>query len=446
LIEQKEVIHQELFMGTKIGKKSEKPIFKQIIDIIPHNLFRKCVCKYQSDKYCSKYFTYDQLVSGIFGQLNRCLSLREIAIGIDQSPEFLADIGLKQSPAKSSMSAGNEKRNYKVFEELYYSLVRYYNSSLHNRPERVVIKEVEKYAIKIVDATIMTVSLGLFSWAKYRTAKGGIKAHVSLDEATMVPDIVNISEAKKSDRRGVDNFHYPKDTIVVDDRGYFDCKLFKTRIEDGNWFVTRLKDNILYDIVEELDLPNDKDHHILKDEIIYLIGKSAEENNLNTTKLRRVVVYIPEEKNTEDRVIVLITNNLEWEAATIAALYKIRWSIETFFKLIKQNLQILVLCTKYEVKTFIGTSENACKSQIFIALICYLLLELIRRTLCKTNHRFGHFVTLIRVCLTQYNRLGYIVNTTQITVRQARKHAKAPPDLFSQCGREKDFQQLLFDF
>jgi IS4 transposase len=224
---------------------------------------------------------------------------------------------------------------------------------------------------------------------------------------------------------------------VVDDRGYFDCKLFKIRIEDENWFVTRLKDNILYETVEELDLPDEKDQHILKDEIIYLTGKSAEENNLSTVKLRRVVVYIPEEKNTEDRIIVLITNNLEWEAATIAELYKIRWSIETFFKLIKQNLQI---------KTFIGTSENACKSQIFIALICYLLLELIRRTLSKTNHCFGHFVTLIRVCLTQYNRLGYIVNATQITVRNARKQTKAPPNLFSQNRVEKDFQQLLLEF
>jgi len=424
-------------MGVKLGKKSDKPIFKQIIDLIPRNLFRSSVQKYHSDKHCSKYFTYDQLVSGMFGQLNRCLSLREIAMGIDQSPEFLADIGLQQSPAKSSMSTGNEKRNYQIFEDLYYSLVKYYRSSLQNRPERVVIKEVEKYAIKIVDATIMTVSLGLFSWAKYRTAKGGIKAHVSLDEATMVPDIVNISEAKKSDRRGVDNFHYPKDTIVVDDRGYFDCKLFKIRIDDENWFVTRLKDNILYQTVEEFELPDDRDYHILKDEIIYLTGTSAIENNLNTTKLRRVVVYISDEKNTKSRVIVLITNNLEWEAATIAQLYKIRWSIETFFKLLKQNLQI---------KTFIGISENACKSQIFIALICYLLLELIRRTLCKINHRVGHLITLIRVCLTQYNRLGYVVNATQITVRKARKHRKQPPDLFSQGGIDKDFKQLLIEF
>jgi hypothetical protein len=107
-------------MSAKLGKKSDKPIFKQILDLIPRTFFKQCVQKYKSDKHCHKYFTYDQFVSTLFGQLNRCLSLREIAMGIDQSPEFLADIGLKQSPAKSSMSAGNEKRNYQVFEELYY--------------------------------------------------------------------------------------------------------------------------------------------------------------------------------------------------------------------------------------------------------------------------------------------------------------------------------------
>jgi len=437
LCKQKHIINKELFMTAKLGKKSEKPILKQIIDLIPQKLFFKCVTNNQSDKWCSAYFTYDQLVSGLFGQLNRCLSLREIAMGIDQSPEFLSDIGLAQSPAKSSMGTGNGKRNFQVFKDLYDELVKYYRNELLNRPERKVIEEVKKHSIKIVDATIMTVALGLFSWAKYRTAKGGIKAHVSLDEATLVPDIVNISDAKTSDRRGVDNFHYPKDTIVVDDRGYFDCKLFKIRIEDENWFVTRLKDNILYETVEELDLPDDKDFHILKDEIIFLTGKSAEENEMSKTKLRRVVVFIEDEKTRQKRVMVLITNNLEWSATTVAELYKIRWQIETFFKLIKQNLQI---------KTFTGTSENACKSQIFIALIAYLLLELIRRTLCKTPHRFGHFVTLIRVCLTQYNRLGYVVNATQITVRKARKHAKAPPDLFSQQGLEKDFQQLSLEF
>ena len=420
-------------MGTKLGKKSESPIFKQILDLIPNSVLRASINKFKSDKSCSKYFTKDQLVSMLFGQLNKCLSLREIAMGIDQSPEFLSDIGLEQSPAKSTMSDGNAKRDYRVFEESYYSMCKYYKAQLHMRPEYKVIKEIEGMHIKIIDATIMSVCLKLFSWAEYRTAKGGIKAHVSLDEASMIPDIINISEAKISDRRGVDNFRYEKDTIIVDDRGYFDTKLFKTRIDDQNVFVTRIKDNILYESVREYDLPDDKDEHILKDEIIRLTGKAAVENGMDQVELRRVVVYIEE----GNRTVELICNNLKWSAATVAELYRRRWLIETFFKLIKQNLQI---------KTFLGTTPNACKSQIFIALICYLLLELIRRTLSNTTHRFGHFVTLIRVCLTQYNRLGYIVNNTQIKVRKARKSQNPPPNLFNRQHSDKDFEQLLLDF
>ena len=405
----------------------------QILEMIPYSVLRVAINKYKSDKSCSKYFTNDQLVSMLFGQLNKCVSLREIAMGIDQSPEFLADIGLSQSPAKSTMSDGNSKRDYRVFEELYLQLVKYYKCQLSKRPDYKVIQEIEGKHIKIIDATIMSVCLSLFSWAEYRTAKGGIKAHVSLDEASMLPDIVNISEAKTSDRRGVDNFRYGKDTIIVDDRGYFDIKLFLTRIMDENHFVTRIKDNILYQTVMEYDLPDDKDTHILKDEIIHLTGKPAVANGMDKVELRRVVVYIEE----GNRTVELICNNLEWSAATIAELYKRRWLIETFFKMIKQNLQI---------KTFLGTSPNACKSQIFIALIGYLLLELIRRTLCKVSHRFGHFVTLIRVCLTQYNMLKYIVNNTQIKVRAARKQQGEPPDLFNSLHHEKDFEQLILDF
>lgn len=420
-------------MNTKLGKKSESPIFKQILDLIPASVLKKTIAKYKTDKSCSKYFTKDELISMLFGQLNKCLTLREIAFGIDQSPEFLGDIGLAQSPARSTMSDGNAKRDYRVFEELYYLLCGYYKEQLRMREDYKVIQEIEGKHIKIIDATIMSVCLNLFSWAEYRTAKGGIKAHVSLDEISMIPDMVNITQAKVSDRRGVDDFRYPKDTIIVDDRGYYDTKLFKIRVEDENHFVTRIKGNILYESIRELDLPDGKDEHIIKDEIIKLSGKSAVENGVDQIQFRRVAVYIEE----DDRVIELICNNLEWSAATIAELYKRRWLIETFFKLIKQNLQI---------KTFLGTSQNACKSQIFVALIGYLLLELIRRTLSKTNHRFGHFVTLIRVCLTQYNRLSYIINNTKIEVRKARKKQESPPNLFSNLKPEKDFEQLLIDF
>ncbi len=154
---------------------------------------------------------------------------------------------------------------------------------------------------------------------------------------------------------------------------------------------------------------------------------------MDRVELRRVVVYIEE----GNRTVELICNNLDWSAATIGELYRRRWLIETFFKLIKQN---------HQIKTFLGTNPNACKSQIFISLICYLLLELIRRAMSKTEHRFGHFVTLIRVCLTQYNRLGYIVNEVKIGMIEARKRQTPPPNLFSSHSAEKDFEQLILDF
>lgn len=184
----------------------------------------------------------------------------------------------------------------------------------------VVIKEIEGKHIKIIDATIMSVCLKLFPWAEYRTAKGGIKAHVSLDEASMIPDIINISNAKLSDRRGADDFRYPKDTIVVDDRGYFDTKLFRIRIEDENHFVTRIKSNILYQSIRENELPDGEDKHIIKDEIILLTGKAAKENGFKDVEFRRVTVYLEE----ENRVVKLITNNMQWSAATIAELYRRR--------------------------------------------------------------------------------------------------------------------------
>jgi hypothetical protein len=400
---------------SKVNKKASHPLLGQILEMIPSHILTRAIGNYQSDKHCQVYKTYDELVSMMFGQLNKCLSLREIAQGISIDGQFLKDIGLTQSPAKSTMSDGNKKRDYRVFEKLYYLLLEHYLGLFSRTDGYKVIKEIKGKCIKLVDATTISVCLQLFEWAKFRTAKGGIKVHTSLDEATMLPEIINITEAKVSDRRGADGFKYPKDTIVVDDRGYFDFKLFMNRIEDGNDFVTRIKTNTVYEQVEENELPDDKDHHILKDECIRLTSKTAIDAGIDQIVLRRVAVYRPEDNKT----IELITNNLHWPATVIGELYKRRWRIETFFKLLKQNLQ---------VKTFIGTNENACKSQLYIALITYLLLEIIRRHISKTKHCFGHFVTLIRVCLTQYNRLEYIVNEIKITVQKANKIREGPAD------------------
>ncbi len=401
----------------KNTKKSNKPLFKQILELIPNHILKDSVRIHGSDKGCSTYKTYDQLVSMTFGQLNKCLSLREINLGLSVDEKLIRDLKLKQSPAKSTMSDGNSQRDWKVFEHIYLELIKYYKGVFSKQQAYKEIAEIEGKSIKLIDATVMSVCLNLFDWAKYRTAKGAIKIHTSLDEKTLLPDIVNITEAKISDRRGVDSFRYPKDTIIVDDRGYFDFKLFKLRIDDGNTFVTRYKSNTVFESIEELDLPDDKQQEILKDEIIFLTGIQAKQAGLDKIKLRRVAVIVDNvdrfTRKVTSKTIVIISNNLTWSASTIVELYKRRWQIETFFKLIKQNLQI---------KNFLGVNENSNKSQIFIALITYFLIELIRRNISKQKHRFGHFVTIIRVCLLQYKILDYVANDIKIVVKKAREY------------------------
>jgi hypothetical protein len=386
------------------NKNNNKPVIRQIIDFIPPYLVRKSISRYESDKYCSKYKTYDQLVALLFGQLCKCSTLEDISVGIGVSETFIKDLGLHQSPAKSTMSDGNKKRNYEVFEYLYNELLQYYGNSLSKHSEQKVVEEVKDKTIIIRDSSTIGLCLELFNWAKFRTAKGGIKIHTQWDEAIMLPNLVCISEAAVHDSKGFEQVVFPKGTIILEDKGYWDFYVIKARIKADNTFVTRIKENTVYEVIEELDLPDDTDQHILKDELIHLTGTKAKAIRLDKEVLRRVVVY-NEERNT---VIEIITNNLEWKASTIAALYKRRWDIETFFKLLKQNLN---------VKTFVGTSPNAVKSQIFVALIAYLLLELLRRVKAKGQTAFSNFVEKIRICLCYYLTLDYVILRIQPKAR-----------------------------
>ncbi len=284
-------------------KNSDSPLLRQIIDLVPKHIFYDATIRFQSDKGCSKYKTYDQFVAMIFGQLNKCLSLREINLGLGVEEKMIRDLGIKQSPAKSTMSDGHSKRDWRVYEYMYHQLVKYYKNIFTRQPGYKEIEEIEGKSIKLVDATIMSVCLNLFDWAEYRTAKGGIKVHTCLDEKTLLPEIINISAAKLSDRRGVDDFRYKKDTIIVDDRGYYDFKLFAQRIDDQNHFVTKMKSNTVYEGIEEYDLPEDEGFEILKDEIILLKGKAAVDAGIADTKLRRVVIMIEEVDRNRGTVI-----------------------------------------------------------------------------------------------------------------------------------------------
>jgi hypothetical protein len=404
------------------NKNNNKPVIRQIIDLVPRWIMQKCTDQFKSDKGCSAYKTYDQFVAMTFGQLNKCMTLGDISTGIGVSETFISDLGLEQSPARSTMSDGNKKRNYKVFETLYHRLLSHYERILVKQHKSHIIKEIKGQKIKLIDSTTISLCLSTFDWAKFRTAKGGIKIHTCWDDTLMIPDMVNITEAKLHDRYGLSQLIFPKGTIIVEDRAYFDFDLMLSRIKAENIFVTRIKDNTVYQVIQELDLPEDEDQDILKDDIIELISPKAKGTGIAGQKLRLVHVY----KEDENKVIEIITNQLDWTARTIADLYKKRWDIEIFFKALKQNLQ---------VKTFIGTSPNAVKSQIYIALINYLLLELMKRTMAKRTHAFSNFVEKIRICLPFYLSLHYVCN--QIfegakRIKVLKQHELVPKvDLFS---------------
>ena len=403
------------------NKNNNKPLLGQILDLVPRWILESCIKKHQSDKGCSKYKTYDQFVALTFGQLNKCYTLSDISTGIGVCQSFINDLGLSQSPARSTMSDGNKKRTWKVYQSLYIKLLSHYDSVLKKDNHRTIIQEIKDHSIKLIDSTTISLCLSMFDWAKFRTAKGGIKIHTCFDDALQIPDLINITEAKTHDSKGLGQNVFPKNTIIVEDRAYFDFALMLNRIFAQNIFVTRIKTNTDYTIITELELPFETDQDILKDEIITLSGKKAIETTINEHNLRLVTVYRAE----DNKVIHIITNNLDWTARTIADLYKKRWDIELFFKAMKQNLQI---------KTFLGTSENAVKSQIYVALISYLLLELINRTIAKKVKTFSNFVEKIRVCLAFYLSIEYVCNQVNEGAKKVINQNRIifKPDLFSQ--------------
>src|SRR5690606_27440787 len=174
----------------------------------------------------------------------------------------------------------NRNRDYKVFEDLYFRLLSYYRERLKSKHQSHVIEEIKNHNIKLIDSTSISLCLSLFDWAKFRTAKGGLKIHTSWNDEIGLPDMINITEAKVHDRYGLANNVFDKDTIIVGDRAYFDFLLMMARIKAQNIFVTRIKDNTVFESVQEKELPDDKDQDILKDEIIRLCSPKAIETGI----------------------------------------------------------------------------------------------------------------------------------------------------------------------
>ena len=246
----------------------------------------------------------------------------------------------------------------------------------------------DKNKLLSLDSTTITLCLDLFPWAKFRRAKGGVKAHVLLDHDDYLPSYVLITEAKTSDVRVAQHLDLNPGSIVVMDRGYNDYKLFGKWTDRGVFFVTRLKENAVYEVVDTTMGPLPR--NILADELIRFTGPKAIKDCPNL--LRRVVAW----DKVNEKEIVLLTNHLEFGPTTIAAIYKDRWEIELFFKALKQNLK---------VKSFVGTSQNALLIQIWTALISMLLLKWLHH-LSKANWSLSNLASMLRMNLFTYRDLN----------------------------------------
>lgn len=332
-------------------------LFSQLLAMFPRTEFASLVRKHGSDRGSKGFDSWTQFVAMLFCQMSGADSLREICNGLACCIGKLSHLGVSGPPNKSTLSYANAHRPHEMFEELFFTTMDRFRTlgPLGARKPRFRFKN-KLYSL---DSTTISLCLSLFPWAGFRTTKGGVKAHVLLDHDDYLPSYVLLTEARRHDVTIARALRIPPGSIVVMDRGYIDYELFADWDRMGVQFVTRMKDNAVYEVFERFDVP--ERGNVLEDQLIRLAG-AAGERACPDSLFRRVVVW----DSVHECELVLITNITSLAPSTIAAIYKERWEIELFFKCLKQNLK---------VKTFVGTSENALRIQIWTALIALLLIK-----------------------------------------------------------------------
>jgi hypothetical protein len=362
-------------------------IFSQLLRLFPRVEFQQMVKETKSERHARGFTSWSQFVSMLFCQLGRAHSLREISGGLRSCEGKLKHLGIS-SPSHSTLAYANEHRPWELYQLVFLKLV--------DRCRTQVLPGKKKFRFKhklmSMDSTIVDLCLSMFDWARFRRTKGAIKLHLLLDHDGYLPSFAIITEGKVTDVHVARQFKFDSDTIVVDDRGYNDYELFGLWTAQCVYFVTRMKENAVYEVIRENRVPQHR--HILKDETIQLRGMKASEKC--PYPLRRIEYYNPEKQES----LMFLTNHMTLGATTIAAIYKDRWQIELFFKALKQNLKI---------KTFVGTSANAVKIQIWTALIAMLLLRFLQLR-SKFNWSLSNLVALLRMNLFTHRDLWAWLN------------------------------------
>ncbi len=331
-------------------------VFAQFLGLLPRYDFQRTVNKYKGDYRTKTFKCWNQMACMIFAHIRQEDSLRDIDIALNAHANKLYHVGIQQCP-KSTLADANELRDYRIYEEFAKALMK--------RARRVyagseLAIEIDNAAYAL-DASTVDLTLSLFPWAKFRTTKGAIKLHAMIDLRGNIPAFLTITDGKVHDVKAAPQVPIEPDGVYVVDRAYIDFDWLWSIDQTGAFFVTRLKKSIKWTRV--VSHPVDKSVGLRSDQEILLFSKRSKAKY--PKRLRRITFR----DEIQNRTLVFLTNNFLLPAVTIAALYKARWEIELFFKWIKQNLK---------VKSFYGTSPNAVKTQIWIAMIVYLILAIIK--------------------------------------------------------------------
>lgn len=394
-----------------------QPIFKQIVNLIDSTDLQGLIRKHQCDYYYKAFKTKTQLLTMLFGILSRCDSVNEICEGLRAMSGKLNYLGLDKAPAKSTVSDGLRNRSHEFFEDLYFGLVKKYSSFLSDsRTFGLTFKEV-----LLIDSTTIRLFSDILKGVGRNPKgdgkkKGGLKVHMLIDAVASVGRFVKITAAKVHDKNFLRSLELHAHSMIVFDRAYNHYQQFALWSEKQIYFVTRLKKNAIYEVVEVKRRHYRKKGQakVLGDEIIEL-SYHPEKDGKPQTKLTKTLrlrrVCYQDEKN---RYFEFLTNHVEISAEEVAFLYKKRWGIELLFKKMKQNFQL---------HYFYGENENAIYTQVWCTLIAQLLLTVIQK-MSEAKKAFSVVASLIRIHLISMLDVFDLLRSTR---RAYSNRGKAPP-------------------
>ena len=384
---------------------SKSYVFAQFLSLLSRYEFQRVVNKYRGDYRTKNFKCWDQMACMVLAHIRQENSLRDIDIVLNVHSSKLYHIGIKQCP-KSTFADANERRDYRIYEEFAKSLM---HRARREYAQTELALEVDN-AVYALDASIIDLTLSLFPWAKFRKTKGAIKLHAMIDLRGNIPAFLTITDGKVHDVKVAPLVPIEPEGIYVVDRGYVDFAWLWSVHQTGAFFVTRLKKSLNWTRV--VSHPVDKYIGLRCGHEVLL--SSLRLKNLYPNRLRRISFR----DETQNRTLVFLTNNFTLPSETIATLYKARWEIELFFKWIKQNLR---------VKTFYGTSPNAVKIQIWIAMIVYLKLAILK----ERYHLEPSLSKLLHFLEVNLFERKSLINIFQTNTRATHKYEDIQLKLFN---------------